>query len=367
MQPSPDMLQPDIYGTLIARLHEAAAAVRRLAAARVPLDSAEPTQVLAAIIGCGDGGWLQPLAAQADRVLAVDPELAALRSTAQLAAAARLSDGHVKLLLRDPGSEWPLVAARRCGTAQLHPQIPATTGWGGCDRPESAGRWPFCHLVVCANESLSSPDPLHRRRVLANAARCLRPGGAALLLVRAAESRELVCHRQERWLELGLPATAVSCSGRNEPCTCCAMRWSAGGVCCPQMFQGQQQQGQQRSQSCSLHHHYRRDELLSSVVAAGLQVEGLERVEHEWTTVFPSLAQSTVMASDGEHKRPDEPHASLTAEEMMAKLGRGAGGDGQQNPFAWLVLATCEGGPNPFAKCAAAQWETFEQCSSSNC
>ena len=243
-------LQPDIYGVLTARLQEACAAARQLATAaacesHVSAGAAHlgiaPPAILAADFGCGTGSWLRALAALCDHVLGIDDGLDALQTAAATTAAAGL-DERVRLLRRDLGGKWPLVAS---GGGAV---------WGGAaSGGGSGGQWPWCHVAVCANEALASPDQQHRHQGLRNVRLSLRPGGVALLLVRAAESAELV---EAKRLKLGWAEEAVSGSGP------AGRRCSAGGVCVA---------GARAAAAC---YHYRRDELVGAAAAAGLQVRG---------------------------------------------------------------------------------------------
>jgi SAM-dependent methyltransferase len=231
-------LPADLYCVLPARLEEACAAARRAATAGG--GPAEPLQ--AADFGCGSGRWLGALAARCDRVLGLGAELRGLVAAAASVDAAGLG-GRVQLLCRDAaGGDWPLVARERV--------------WGG--GVGSRGQWPWVHVAVCANDALASPDPGRRHRTLSNLSRSLRPGGVALLLVRAAESAALV---ERRRAKLGWPAAAAAAPPK--------------------------------------HHMYGRDELLGAVAAAGLQLEGLEPVEQPWSTAIRAEGAGAAAAKLG--------------------------------------------------------------------
>ena len=207
-----DNFASDLNGVLTARLTEACDGVRALRAAAAAAAAAadgEPAKsegstpgtaaaagagggLMAVDFGCGAGKWLPALAARCERVLGIDFSIELLRGARTTCASAPglLLPDRVQLLQRDLGEPWPLLLplpAQQAG------------GTGGSAGEAEGGWWPRADVAVCANVIMSR-NPQTRRVMLENLSRSLRPGGALLLVVPAAESVEIVRRRQGDWL-----------------------------------------------------------------------------------------------------------------------------------------------------------------------
>ena len=66
-----------------------------------------------------------------------------------------------------------------------------------------------------------------------------------------------------------------------------------------------------------LQKHFRRDELLGDVVTAGLQVEGIEKVEYPWWTEFSAGGDEAAVAEVAEALGGPHPHDWL----LLATVG----------------------------------------------
>ena len=292
-----DNFSRDLNGVLTARLTEVCDRLRAAA------DTGSDEGVVGAVdFGCGTGKWLPELAVRCDQVLGIDFSIELLRRAHVACDAAGLQH-QVQLLQRDLGVRWPLITPE--GGSREHklppPAVRLENGW-----------WPRTDVAICANV-IMSPDPHRRHVMLENVARSLRPGGALLLLVPAAESVAVVRRRQSDWS------------------SACAERGLALEPLPESELQEQQEVGGGRGggifpRAGVLQKHWRREELVSAVSAAGvgLQLESVERVEYPWWTEFAS---------------PPEEMEGLYAESAV-KVAAACDSLGSPYPFDWLALCT---------------------------
>jgi SAM-dependent methyltransferase len=210
--------------------------------------------VVAVDFGCGAGKWLGALASRCDLVVGIDISAELL----QLASAACST---AVLLQRDLGERWPLVVG---------------AGGAGAAMRVEGGVWPRADLAVCANV-IMSPGPLTCRIQLENLSASLRPGGALLLVVPAADSIQVVKKRQHDWIkacaERGLAMEELDPSELGEVSESNGGR---GGGVYPRLG--------------VLQKHWRRDEIISAVASVSLQVTTLEM--HATTHRLRSLSMA---------------------------------------------------------------------------
>jgi SAM-dependent methyltransferase len=209
------VLAEDRGGIVAARV---AAEARRLRARR------PGRAILAADFGCGTGRALRLLAAHADAVVGTDV------SPACLAVATRAARG---------GDRVVLVRAD-LGRARVALPI----------------RAPGADLGLCVNVAIM-PDERLRGRILANAARHVRPGGRLLLVVPAHESQLLVRRRWREWT---------------------GSRWRTGPR--ERSVEGLYDVGG------ALTKLWTREELVSLAETLGCRAIAIERVEYDWSTEF---------------------------------------------------------------------------------
>ena len=235
-----DNLQGDLFGVLTARLTEVCDGVRAARREEGQQQGTAEGEVVAVDFGCGAGKWLGALASRCDLVVGIDISAELL----QLASAACST---AVLLQRDLGERWPLVVG---------------AGGAGAAMRVEGGVWPRADVAVCANV-IMSPDPLTRRIQLENLSASLRPGGALLLVVPAADSIQVVRKRQHDWIkacaERGLAMEELDPSELGEVSESNGGR---GGGVYPRLG--------------VLQKHWRRDEIISAIASVGLQVTTLE-------------------------------------------------------------------------------------------
>ncbi len=302
-----DNFSRDLNGVLTARLIEVCDGLRAAA-----ITGSGGGVVGAVDFGCGTGKWLPELAARCDQVLGIDFSIELLRR-AHAACSAAGVQRQVHLLQRDLGVRWPLITSSERGSSEHKNPPPAV-------RMED-GWWPRTDVAICANV-IMSPDPHRRHVMLENVAKSLRPGGALLLLVPAAESVAVVRRRQSDWM--------ATCAERG-------LAGSNGGQL-PESLKLQESELQEQQEvgggrgggifprAGVLQKHWRREELVSAVAAAGvgLQLESVERVEYPWWTEFAS---------------PPEVMEGFYGENA-AKVAAACESLGSPYPFDWLALCT---------------------------
>eukprot|EP01046_Picozoa_sp_COSAG06_P015510 COSAG06_NODE_997_length_11148_cov_5.400489_4_plen_256_part_00 len=198
----------------------------------------------------------------------------------------------------------------------LPPPAQQAGGTGGSAGEAEGGWWPRADVAVCANVIMSR-NPQTRHVMLENLSRSLRPGGALLLVVPAAESVEIVRRRQGDWL------------------AACAEHGLQAAEAIPEdELREHQEEGGGRgggvySRAGVLQKHWRREELIGALTAAGvgLQLESLEQVEYPWWTEFGdggSSSSSSSSSSGGGCSCSSGVWESL----------------GSPYPFDWLALCT---------------------------